>query len=143
MNRNNPLVLAALNEVAALRLSEFCGNETSICRLLHEYGEGSNLPTLLWQDLLPQQRYERAEDVRDLLALWVWKTPDNGTRIRSTLDTWLQDCNDQNKVWIALHREGVPFSESAEIVQRVARSFPALAKICADAISNRYRPKRY
>jgi|GEM_PF-1746172 len=54
------------------------------------------------------------------LALWVWKTPDNGTRISSTLDTWLQDCNDQNKVWIALHREGVPFSESAEIVQRVA-----------------------
>lgn len=35
VNRKSPLELAALNEVATQRVSEFCGIETSTCRLLH------------------------------------------------------------------------------------------------------------
>lgn len=65
------LTLAALDQVAALRSTEFQGDDSAVMRLLHQYGADSDLANLLWDDLSLDVRNERQEDISDLLALWV------------------------------------------------------------------------
>lgn len=136
MDPTTPLLLATLDQVSVLRNTEFRGDDSVVCRLLGEYGGDSDLATLLWDDLSITDRVDRREDVADLLGLWVWRTSDNGSRIRETLDRWLRDCDDENKVWLALHREGVPFSDAPELVRRVAERFPQLAPVCREALAS-------
>lgn len=131
------LTLAALDQVAALRSTEFQGDDSAVMRLLHQYGADSDLANLLWDDLSLDVRNERREDISDLLALWVWRTTDNGSRIETTKAIWLSECIDENKVWVALHREGVPFSTEPELVGRAAAAFPSLAGIFHEALRNR------
>ncbi len=136
MNTDTSLLYAALDEVAALSACDFQGsNSSSVMRLLERYGESSNLARLLLDDLPSDVRTSRRSDVSDLLALWVWQTHDNGSRIRKTLETWLHECDDENKVWIALHREGVPFCEKSDVLDHVAMIFPRLREICIKAKS--------
>ena len=45
------LTLAALDQVAALRSTEFQGDDSAVMRLLHQYGADSDLANLLWDDL--------------------------------------------------------------------------------------------
>lgn len=105
-------------------------------QLLQEYGGSSDLANLLWNDLSDDMRTSRRQDVSDLLALWVWRTPDNGSRIFDTQETWLRECNDENKVWVALHREGLPFCTKPELLDRVADVFPGLAHVATAASRN-------
>ncbi|HZF82821.1 MAG TPA: hypothetical protein VE084_04930 [Burkholderiaceae bacterium] len=74
-------------------------------QLLHELSASSVIATLPGNELSDDMRTSCRQDVSDLLALWVRTTPDNGSRIFETQETWLRECKDQNKVWDALHRE--------------------------------------
>lgn len=136
MEPRTTLVTAALDEVAMLRASDFRGKEFAVARLLREYGESSDLTNQLWADLSAELQGRR-RDISDLLGLWVWRTPDNGSRIRRSLDGWLRDCDDESKVWIALHREGVPFAQEDDLLERAAKRFPSLANLCREARLNR------
>lgn len=137
MEPRTTLVTAALDEVAMLRASDFRGKELAIARLLRSYGESSDLANHLWADLSAELQARR-RDISDLLGLWVWRTPDNGSRIRSSLDGWLRDCDDEGKVWIALYREGAPFVPgSDDLIERAAAKFPGLANVCCEARLNR------
>ncbi|CAN7438019.1 hypothetical protein LJR066_002707 [Acidovorax sp. LjRoot66] len=137
MKSKSTLVTAALDEVATLRVSEFARKELVTAHLLREYGESSDLTNQLWSDLSAELRVNRRRDISDLLGLWIWRTPDNGSRIRNALDDWLRACDDESKVWIALHREGIPFVQEGDLLERATERFPSLANLCREARLNR------
>lgn len=135
MNDRAPLLAVALEQVAALRQSGFRGDDSAVLHLLRDYGEGDHLVSNLWADLpdgCPR------EDVADLLALWSWRTNDNGAAIMRTLERWIRDCSDEMKVWVALHQEAYPFvahSDRINHLAKVAKKFPLLAPRCEAMIA--------
>ncbi|MGQ2992870.1 hypothetical protein [Variovorax sp.] len=137
MKSRSTLVTAALDEVAMLRASDFRREELITAQLLREYGKSSDLTNQLWFDLSAELRVNRRRDISDLLGLWIWRTSDNGSRIRHALDDWLRACDDESKVWIALHREGVPFAQEGDLLERAAERFPGLVDLCREARLNR------
>ncbi|MDP9907924.1 hypothetical protein J2W27_000017 [Variovorax boronicumulans] len=130
MNTRVPLVQATLDEVAALRLTNYQGSDDTVMRLLDEYGDGSDLAELLWADLPATYC---PEDVAVLLNLWAWRTNDNGARIGRTLERWIIDSSDERKVWIALNQEAYPFRDGNIRIGQLLRlksAFPALEERC-------------
>ncbi|WGS53752.1 hypothetical protein LFL96_22160 [Paraburkholderia sp. D15] len=133
------LVRATLDEVATLRTAGFRGDEENVRHLLGAYGETSDLAELLWSDL-PENYC--LQDIADLLNLWAWRTNDNGKRIMCTLEKWVSDCSDLNKVWVALHQDACPFTEHSsriEHLRRVMRVFPSLRVSCEAMIEQSQR----
>lgn len=137
MESRSRLINAALDEVARLRASNFQGNDVALVRLLHEYGETSDLANQLWDDLSTELRSRRRRDISDLLGLWMWRTNDNGSRILAAQEEWLLACDDEDKVWVALHRDGVPFAERGDLLARAAVAFPNLESVCREALQTR------
>ena len=133
------LVQATLDEVAALRSTAFRGDDETVLRLLGEYGETSDVAELLWADLPGSYR---REDAADLLNLWAWRTNDNGAHIMRTLERWVSECSDENKVWIALHQDAYPFTghkSRIDYLLRVKSAFPALGYRCQSLIDQSRR----
>jgi len=130
MNTRTTLVQATLDEVAALRLSNYQGSDDTVMRLLDEYGDDSDLAELLWADLPATYC---PEDVAVLLDLWTWRTNDNGARIGRTLERWVVESSDERKVWIALNQEAYPFIDGnirIAYLLRLRSVFPALEERC-------------
>jgi len=135
MSQRTSAVDAALKQVAALRLSGFHGDDTAVRHLLKEYGEDQGLADKLWFDL--PAGFQR-EDVADLLALWSWQTSDNGAAIMRSIESWVHDCADGVKVWVALHQDAYPFVAHASRIAhlgRVASAFPSLEPRCNEMIA--------
>lgn len=142
MNARLPLLAVALEQVATLRQSGFRGDDSAVLQLLRVYGEGEHLVSSLWADLpngCPR------EDVADLLALWSWRTNDNGAAITRTLEGWIRECSDELKVWVALHQDAFPFVAHADRISHlatVAQTFPSLAPRCEALIAQSREWKR-
>jgi hypothetical protein len=124
------LVKAALAETEAWRSSNCSGPDDAALALLRFYGESEDLAELLWND-----RPERAnlQAMADLMSLWAWRTNDNGSRIHRTLEKWVRESSDEERVWLALHNEAMPFIDHAERIERLAQvqhTFPTLAEQC-------------
>ncbi|MBX3628005.1 MAG: hypothetical protein KF892_23555 [Rhizobacter sp.] len=83
--------------------------------------------------------------VADLLSILFWSSTDNGASIRRTSEGWLEECNDEWKVQVALHLEAYPFVEVERMrgsLAKVAAKFPALRARCEELRTLREQDER-
>lgn len=125
----------ALSQVSHLRLADFRGDDDAVCRLLAEFEAGGSDLDALWA-CLPASR--DLQDVADLLTLWSWRGTDNGAKVMRSLEAWVRECSDEDKIWVALHQDAYPFVDHTTRIARlreVAASLPSLRGRCEEMIA--------
>ena len=81
-------------------------------------------------------------DTATILSMMIWSTSDNGAGITNASEQWVNDCNDERRVFVALHLDTYPFKEYSDMVaalRRVVDRFPALSDRCEFLVNTRNR----
>ena len=77
-----------------------------------------------------------------LLAVATWSGKENGASLQRTLEKWLLEGADSQRISLALTHGVFPFRDAAEmdaVLMRIAARFPEHAGQCRHLIANRPR----
>lgn len=80
------------------------------------------------------------ESVAEILAIMIWSTSDNGTRIMRDAERWLASGTDERRAFVAMNLDVYPFRDPREmesVLLEVAAAFPKLAELCESMVASR------
>ena len=80
------------------------------------------------------------ESVAEILAIMVWSTSDNGTRIVRDAERWLASGTDERRAFVAMNLDVYPFRDPQEmeaVLHKIAAAFPDQEDLCASMVASR------
>ncbi len=80
------------------------------------------------------------ESVAAILAIMIWSTSDNGTRIKRDAERWLASGADERRAFVAMNLDVYPFRDRRQmesVLLEVAAAFPNQAELCASMVASR------
>ena len=107
-------------------------------QLLQEYGE-IELAEKLFEELSGKVAWEV---ISELFGILVWSTSDNGSSLLAITNQWLQECNNIEKVKIALNLDCYPFKDKNDmmnVLNQVGLKYPEVKGHCQDLVESRFK----
>lgn len=105
-------------------------------QLIEEQGEAGIADWVL--DSSPPT--EPWESIAEILAIMIWSTSDNGTRIMRDAERWLASGTDERRAFVAMNLDVYPFrdpQEMEEVFHKIAAAFPNQQDLCASMVTSR------